>query len=166
MILWSRKRANSLRLLAPHPSTMLSTTDSAARVVCDCKGPYPARGNPRVARRTSTARACDRAQMSRRRWSRILPKERKSRRMPSSDCRGRNHRISLYLESFRLLSGISFLGFPVNSPRGLRAGYAQAPRDPSLSNRDGTSSPRFPPADGSASTAGPCGRHALPEALF
>lgn len=58
LMLISRKRANSLELLAPHPSTMLKATDSAELDIWAFNDPPAPRGNPRIARRTSSTSAC------------------------------------------------------------------------------------------------------------
>jgi hypothetical protein len=54
LMLISRNRANSFGREAPHPSTMLNTTDSVEVTICVFRVPCSLRGNPAAARRTSS----------------------------------------------------------------------------------------------------------------
>lgn len=72
LMLISRKRANSLGVAEPHPSTMLNAMDSAAPSVWDFSDPRSFRGNLRMARRTFNTCSCALCHTKSRRKSCIL----------------------------------------------------------------------------------------------
>lgn len=59
LMLMSRKRAKSLELFDPHPSTILNATDSAALTIWNLSDPRSLRGNLRIARRTPSTSSWD-----------------------------------------------------------------------------------------------------------
>ena len=69
LMLISRKRANSLELVEPQPSTMLHATDSAALTICDLSDPFSRRGKPFTARRTPSTSSWALCQTNNRRKS-------------------------------------------------------------------------------------------------
>ena len=69
LMLISRKRANSLGLRDPHPSTMLKAIDSPAFTIWDLSDPRSLRGKLRIPRRTLSASSCALLQTNNRRKS-------------------------------------------------------------------------------------------------